>query len=100
MDVNDCEPVYMQQSYEFTVAENSSMGTPIGDVKATDADIGANAQITYMFETFSVGQTSHFSLHPSTGVVTVATSKLNKKLIPSYTTRVKVCRQEFVVTEE
>lgn len=91
-DVNDNSPTFTQQNYIFVVAENSSIGLSVGAVEAADVDDGANAALTYAFDSFSVGNGSHFSIHPSSGVISVNTPTLNTDLMPSYTARVKVSR--------
>ncbi|OON23922.1 cadherin domain protein, partial [Opisthorchis viverrini] len=54
IDVNDCSPTFTQGVYHFTVEEeipfNMSNAYVIGQVKATDCDIGNNAQILYQLE--------------------------------------------------
>uniref|UniRef100_A0A3Q3KDG5 Uncharacterized protein n=1 Tax=Monopterus albus TaxID=43700 RepID=A0A3Q3KDG5_MONAL len=47
MDVNDNPPVFPSAEYLTSVPENSEIGTNVLDVKATDADSGANAHIYY-----------------------------------------------------
>lgn len=46
-DQNDSNPRFELSKYTVTVAEDVAIGTPIMTVKATDADIGTNAQIVY-----------------------------------------------------
>ncbi|XP_058398527.1 protocadherin beta-10 [Diceros bicornis minor] len=46
-DVNDNAPAFTQTSYALRVRENNSPALHIGSVSATDADAGANAQVTY-----------------------------------------------------
>ncbi|KAM8764472.1 protocadherin beta-17-like isoform 5-T5 [Rhynchonycteris naso] len=46
-DVNDNAPVFTKTSYTFFIRENNSPAVHIGSVSATDADAGANAQVTY-----------------------------------------------------
>lgn len=46
-DQNDSNPRFELSKYMVTVAEDVAIGTPIMTVKATDADIGTNAQIVY-----------------------------------------------------
>lgn len=46
-DQNDSNPHFELTKYIATVAEDVATGTPILTVKATDADIGTNAQIVY-----------------------------------------------------
>ena len=47
MDVNDNYPVFEKKVYEATINESKPIGAFVIQVKATDADDGANAQISY-----------------------------------------------------
>ncbi|XP_062833687.1 cadherin-10 isoform X3 [Anolis carolinensis] len=46
-DVNDNPPRFPQSSVHFRIQESSPVGTPIGSVKASDADVGRNAELEY-----------------------------------------------------
>ena len=46
-DVNDSPPQFGEALYVFSLPENASVGTTVGTVTATDADIGSNAVVTY-----------------------------------------------------
>ncbi|XP_051486829.1 protocadherin beta-15-like isoform X38 [Apus apus] len=46
-DVNDNAPEFAQQVYTLWVTENNSPMVRIGSVKATDADAGENARVSY-----------------------------------------------------
>ncbi|XP_072574619.1 protocadherin-7b isoform X2 [Paramormyrops kingsleyae] len=48
-DVNDNSPRFEKSIYEADLAENSSPGAPILQLKATDSDVGVNGQIEYVF---------------------------------------------------
>ncbi|XP_071412765.1 protocadherin-7 isoform X1 [Pithys albifrons albifrons] len=48
-DVNDNSPRFEKSVYEADLAENSSPGTPILQLRATDLDVGVNGQIEYVF---------------------------------------------------
>ncbi|XP_028657827.1 protocadherin-7b isoform X1 [Erpetoichthys calabaricus] len=48
-DFNDNSPRFEKSVYEADLPENSSPGTPILQIKATDADVGVNGQIEYVF---------------------------------------------------
>nr|XP_014353071.1 PREDICTED: protocadherin-7 [Latimeria chalumnae] len=48
-DVNDNSPRFEKSVYEADLAENSSPGTPILQLKASDSDVGVNGQIEYVF---------------------------------------------------
>uniref|UniRef100_A0A8C9U0P4 Protocadherin gamma-A11-like n=1 Tax=Scleropages formosus TaxID=113540 RepID=A0A8C9U0P4_SCLFO len=49
LDVNDNAPVFNQNIYRASVAENSSKKTLVTIVSAADADIGANGEVRYTF---------------------------------------------------
>uniref|UniRef100_A0ACB8FCC3 Cadherin-6 n=1 Tax=Sphaerodactylus townsendi TaxID=933632 RepID=A0ACB8FCC3_9SAUR len=46
-DVNDNPPRFPQSAYQFRVAESTPPDAPIGRIKATDADVGENAEMKY-----------------------------------------------------
>lgn len=47
LDENDNKPVFVKDYYKLYIRENSPMDTLIGQVHATDLDIGLNGQIKY-----------------------------------------------------
>lgn len=67
MDVNDNPPVFSASEYIISVPENSEIGTNVLDVKATDADLGANAQITY---SLIAGHVDKFAVDSRNGTIT------------------------------
>ncbi|KAL8602833.1 hypothetical protein ACOMHN_063778 [Nucella lapillus] len=46
-DKNDLKPVFTNSSYHFRVDERTPPGSMIGQVKATDGDLGLNARVEY-----------------------------------------------------
>ncbi|XP_059157764.1 protocadherin-9-like [Physella acuta] len=46
-DINDNVPSFSENVYEFSVSEEARVGSVVGTVTATDADLGDNAEITY-----------------------------------------------------
>ncbi|KAF6723967.1 Cadherin-18 [Oryzias melastigma] len=46
-DVNDNPPKFPQKNYQVLVLESAEVGTPVGKLKATDDDLGINADIKY-----------------------------------------------------
>eukprot|EP00079_Xenopus_tropicalis_P010608 XP_002935630.2 PREDICTED: cadherin-10 [Xenopus tropicalis] len=46
-DVNDNPPRFSQNSYHISVPETATVGSTVGRIKATDADIGKNAEVEY-----------------------------------------------------
>lgn len=50
--INDNFPVFDESNYRLKVAENSDIGLKIGDIFATDADVGKFGQLTYILRGF------------------------------------------------
>ena len=71
-DVNDNNPEFSQDQYEFSLRENSPMGEALPIVTATDRDIGSNAQLTYSLST-GAGQ---FVVNSQTGKASYITKLL------------------------
>ncbi|KAK0153816.1 Cadherin-6 [Merluccius polli] len=46
-DVNDNAPLFTQTIFQFSVPESSKTGTPVGRIRATDKDIGQNAEMFF-----------------------------------------------------
>ncbi|XP_067905908.1 cadherin-18-like isoform X3 [Heterodontus francisci] len=46
-DANDNPPRFPQKHYQLYVPESATVGTAVGKIKATDPDIGVNADMTY-----------------------------------------------------
>ena len=63
------EPVFVQASYTFAVAENAAVGTVVGTVSATDPN---GETVTYSITAGNTG--SKFAMGSSTGIITVAAS--------------------------
>lgn len=64
-DVNDAPPLFMEYRYQFDVPNTLPVFSTIGEVKATDADEGFNAEIYYAFDEV----TEDFAVHPTSGSV-------------------------------
>uniref|UniRef100_A0A8C9VBV7 Cadherin 6 n=1 Tax=Scleropages formosus TaxID=113540 RepID=A0A8C9VBV7_SCLFO len=47
LDVNDNPPKFLQSTYQFSIPESKGTGSEIGRIKATDIDIGENAEMDY-----------------------------------------------------
>ena len=47
LDVNDNSPVFTRHVYARKLAESVSMGTVVEVVRANDADIGNNGEVSY-----------------------------------------------------
>ncbi|XP_042165382.1 protocadherin beta-16-like isoform X35 [Oncorhynchus tshawytscha] len=72
LDANDNKPVFSQNVYKVSVPENSPIGSLVVTVTATDADEGANGDVTYGFGSISDEVNQLFSLNPKTGEINIA----------------------------
>ncbi|XP_057655100.1 cadherin-related tumor suppressor [Diorhabda carinulata] len=80
-DTNDNPPVFLESAYSFDIPENAPRGSRVGQIKATDPDLGINAQLTY--SVISDWANDVFSLNPQSGVFTL-TSKLDYEEVQHY----------------
>ncbi|XP_048088439.1 protocadherin beta-16-like isoform X36 [Alosa alosa] len=71
LDGNDNAPICEQAVYKAEVQENSPSGTLITVVRASDADQGANGELTYSFAQTSIEATELFRINPDTGEITL-----------------------------
>uniref|UniRef100_A0A8C9UZA6 Cadherin domain-containing protein n=1 Tax=Scleropages formosus TaxID=113540 RepID=A0A8C9UZA6_SCLFO len=71
LDANDNIPVFSQSVYKVSLPENSPLGTVVVTVNATDADEGANGQVTYEFSRVSDEDAMLFSIDHNTGEIKV-----------------------------
>lgn len=81
-DVNDNPPKFLEQSYEVTLSENTTAGTRVIQVQATDNDTGFFGKIQY---TKIIGPGSEaFVMDPDTGIIIVAmgVSVLDREITP------------------
>uniref|UniRef100_A0A8C9TQ09 Cadherin domain-containing protein n=1 Tax=Scleropages formosus TaxID=113540 RepID=A0A8C9TQ09_SCLFO len=69
LDVNDNAPIFLQTVYKASILENSAKGTRVLQVSATDADKGANGEVTYAFSRGSLSDL--FDINTLTGEITV-----------------------------
>ncbi|XP_061899858.1 protocadherin alpha-6-like [Entelurus aequoreus] len=68
LDSNDNRPIFSQDSYQITIAENIQIGTSIFKMNASDPDEGINGEIEYRFaKTSSRELYDHFELDKLTG---------------------------------
>ena len=56
VDQNDQPPKFDKPRYEVNVREDSSVGTSIGELSATDDDIGDNARLDYFVSSGGASQ--------------------------------------------
>ncbi|CAD5124818.1 DgyrCDS13080 [Dimorphilus gyrociliatus] len=71
-DINDNTPVITSTGHTVSVYENTTIGSVIIDVDATDSDTGDNAALTY---TIASGDAlGHFMIDAGTGILSLKTS--------------------------
>ncbi|XP_038573114.1 cadherin-6 [Micropterus salmoides] len=90
-DVNDNPPRFIQSIYQFRVPESSQSGTPVGRIKATDRDIGKNAEMYFTIVSGDGLDIFDISTDKDTqeGVITVS-KPLDYERKPSYTVEIQV----------
>ncbi|XP_062250252.1 protocadherin alpha-3-like [Platichthys flesus] len=71
LDVNDNCPLFTETPYTFYVPENNKAGMSIFAVRATDADGGENAAVTYSLDRKSPGPTvtSFLNINEANGTI-------------------------------
>ncbi|NXN08522.1 PCDGE protein, partial [Indicator maculatus] len=74
-DANDNAPVFAQDRYRdryrVSLREDSSPGSTVLNVSATDADAGTNAHITYGFGKMPAKVLQKFVVDPESGIITL-----------------------------
>ncbi|XP_064182030.1 protocadherin gamma-A11-like [Anguilla rostrata] len=71
LDANDNAPVFSQTLYKAALMENSSPGTTVLTVSASDEDKGSNGAVTYSFSHAADSISELFTIDENTGSVTV-----------------------------
>lgn len=66
VDINNNSPVFSEDSYTFSLLENATNGTLVGQVEATDDDFGVLGDVTY---TLTNGDLDIFYINSSTGEI-------------------------------
>ncbi|XP_060899764.1 cadherin-6 [Labrus mixtus] len=90
-DVNDNPPQFTQRIYQFRAFESSKSGTPVGRLKATDRDIGKNAEMYFTIVSGDGMDMFDISTDKDTqeGIITVS-KPLDFEKKPSYTVEIQV----------
>lgn len=68
-DLNDNTPVITSTVHTVNIYENTTVGTTIIDVDATDNDVGDNGALTYTIT--SGNNSNHFMIDSGTGLLTL-----------------------------
>lgn len=86
-DVNDNPPIFESSSYAKSIPEDTDVGDPVIEVRATDDDDGKNSKITYSLQN-GASPNSAFVIDARTGVITVQ-HKLDREKVDLYNLKVK-----------
>ncbi|KAM6322681.1 uncharacterized protein O3Q21_006293 [Podargus strigoides] len=70
-DANDNSPVFAQDQYRVSLREDASPGSTVLNVSASDADLGANARITYGFGKMPAKVLRKFAVDAESGTITL-----------------------------
>ncbi|GFS00811.1 protocadherin-11 X-linked [Elysia marginata] len=71
-DINDNSPEFTENLYEVSVPEEAAVNAVVGQVKATDLDVGANGNVSYSFSPSVSSQVRDlFSIDATTGRIRV-----------------------------
>lgn len=69
LDENDNNPIFLTNNTNFSIKENSKIGTKIATITATDVDSGDFGKITYILE--KISSQGMFLIDANTGTLTV-----------------------------
>ncbi|XP_014705694.2 protocadherin beta-8-like [Equus asinus] len=83
VDINDNAPEFEQPSYRVQIPEDSPIGFVIVTVSATDADIGANREISYSLLQAPEEISKTFEINPMTGEIQLK-KQLDFESVQSY----------------
>lgn len=81
LDENDNSPIFVNVA-NFTIVENSALGTNVGSISATDSDGGSNGQVRYSI--VKGNKDDVFQVNPISGKITV-NGKIDREKMASYT---------------
>lgn len=91
LDANDHSPMFEMNEYDANVRESVTVGTTVITLKATDQDVGKNAEVEYTIESINGGGISSeeedskaFKIDGKSGVITTRTS-LDREVTEVYT---------------
>ncbi|KAL8616989.1 hypothetical protein ACOMHN_014160 [Nucella lapillus] len=67
LDQNEFSPLFPARPFSVSIPEDTPVHSSIGEVQASDAEVGINGEIYYSL----VNPTPMFAIHPTSGVVTL-----------------------------
>ncbi|XP_054709042.1 protein dachsous-like [Uloborus diversus] len=85
LDANDNDPEFVEESFIFSVRENSKQGQHVGTVSARDRDLGNNASLRYSL----MNTNDSFQINPVTGEI-FTTRILDRETRPKYELKAQV----------
>lgn len=96
IDINDNNPEFHNDNYSFIV-QNTTVGSAVGQVNATDKDEGQNADVTYtMLASISssscdvnLPKAPMFDVNSKTGEITIASDEVT--FCKQYTAHIQAC---------
>ncbi|XP_074661236.1 protocadherin beta-13-like [Tubulanus polymorphus] len=71
VDENDNAPVFSHDNLQFSIRSNALINATVGHVRATDADEGRNAEITYSLLPTDDRNARLFAVSPKLGAITI-----------------------------
>nr|CAD7592898.1 unnamed protein product [Timema genevievae] len=101
LDANDHAPVFESNEYEASIRESVTVGSTVVTLKATDQDIGQNAEVEYSIVSQDGGAPSEpeaFRIDTKSGIVTTR-SQLDRERTQVYTLLVTATDQGMPVAE-
>nr|CAD7434483.1 unnamed protein product [Timema monikensis] len=101
LDANDHAPVFESNEYEASIRESVTVGSTVVTLKATDQDIGQNAEVEYSIVSQDGGAPSEpeaFRIDTKSGIMTTR-SQLDRERTQVYTLLVTATDQGMPVAE-
>ncbi|XP_006835186.1 PREDICTED: desmocollin-3 [Chrysochloris asiatica] len=91
-DENDNYPLFTESAYNFEIPESSRLGSTVGEVCATDRDEPDTMHTLLKYSILEQIPRSPglFSVHPKSGVITLASHTLDREKVDKYTLVMKV----------
>ncbi|XP_058133556.1 desmocollin-2 isoform X1 [Dasypus novemcinctus] len=91
-DENDNYPIFTETTYIFTISENCRIGSTLGQVCAIDKDEPdtMHTRLKYSIIEQMPPSPTLFTMHPTTGVLTVSSFQLDREVIDKYQLKIKV----------
>ena len=68
-DINDNEPLFDQQHYDFGAPQDALVGETSFQISAVDADNGENGTVSYFLEAISTKDEGFFEIGEDSGLI-------------------------------